>query len=97
MSNFLPCPICAMMHFPRTRATGIGREAEYSLQLKLQQPCRPCNGGPRTTAPIPFFAFRQAQEEAEIAKKLAPSELAALTKMGLSVTGQPLKAQEVRE
>ena len=91
MSNFLPCPICAMMHFPRTRATGIGHDPEYSLQLKLQQPCDGCNGG--RTSTIPFFAFRQAQEEAGIAKKLAPSELAALTKMGLSVTGQPLTAQ----
>lgn len=84
MSNFLPCPICAMMHFPRTRATD-------SLQLKLQQPCDGCNGGRKST--IPFFAFRQAQEEDEIAKKLAPSELDALARMGLSVTGQPLKAQ----
>lgn len=91
MSNFLPCPICAMMHFPRTRATGIGHDPEYSLQLKLQQPCDGCNGG--RTSTIPFFAFRQAQEEAGIAKKLAPSELDALVRMGLSVTGQPLKAQ----
>lgn len=91
MSNFLPCPICAMMHFPRTHATGIGHDPEYSLQLKLQQPCHGCNGGRKST--IPFFAFRQAQEEAEIAKKLVPSELDALVRMGLSVTGQPLKAQ----
>lgn len=87
MSNFLPCPICAMMHFPDGK----------NEQEKLQQPCRPCNGGPRTTAPIPFFAYRKAQEEAEIVKKLAPSELDALARMGLSVTGQPLKAQEVCE
>ena len=88
MSNFLPCPICAMMHFPRTRATD-------SLQLKLQQPCDGCNGG--RTSTIPFFAFRQAEIEVELEKNLAESEKGALVKMGLSVTGQPLKAQEVCE
>lgn len=88
MSNFLPCPICAMMHFPRTRATD-------SLQLKLQQPCDGCNGG--RTSTIPFFAFRQAEIEVELEKNLAESEKGALVKMGLSATGQPLKAQEVCE
>ena len=95
MSNFLPCPICAMMHFPRTRATGIGHDPEYSLQLKLQQPCDGCNGG--RTSTIPFFAFRQAEIEVELEKNLAESEKGVLVKMGLSVTGQPLKAQEVCE
>jgi len=88
VSNFLPCPICAMMHFPRTPATD-------SLQLKLQQPCNGCNGG--RTSTIPFFAFRQAEIEVELEKNLAESEKGALVKMGLSVTGQPLKAQEVCE